>query len=120
MSDKQVKEIMLNLYPKKKMIPVEEEDENPTPYYELQQKMLDESSKGFFSDNKEIDKWIFSSILAGISVFLFSSFFLDFVDDVCMKKDISAFNSKGEPKMRLSLTIFIILVLITRVVFSLI
>jgi hypothetical protein len=42
---------------------------------------------------------MFSAIIAAICVFLFSSFFLDFVDEICMKRDTTAFNSKGEPKI---------------------
>ena len=110
MSD-QVKNIMLNMYPKRKVtLPSNpEEDEEPQIY---QQPLI--------QDNKLTDKWIFSAIIAAVCVFLFSSFFLDFVDEICMKRDTSAFNSKGEPKLYLIAVIFTIILLLTRTFFSLV
>jgi hypothetical protein len=110
MSD-QVKNIMLNMYPKRR-VPVEQEQEEP---------MIQEPvNYGQIKDNKVTDKWMFSAIIASICVFLFSSFFLDFVDDICMKRDTSAFNSKGEPRLNLIIVIFTIILLLTRTFFSLV
>jgi len=108
MSD-QVKNIMLNMYPKR---PVEQEQEEP---------MIQEPvNYGQIKDSKVTDKWMFSAIIAFACVFLFSSFFLDFVDDICMKRDTSAFNSKGEPRFNLIIVIFTIILLLTRTFFSLV
>ena len=109
MSD-QVKNIMLNMYPKRR-VPVEEEEE---PIFQ------EPINYGQLKDNKVTDKWMFSAIIAAICVFLFSSFFLDFVDDICMKRDTSAFNSKGEPRLNLIIVIFTIILLLTRTFFSLV
>jgi len=110
MSD-QVKNIMLNMYPKRKVpLPSNpEEDEEPQIYHQP-----------LIQDNKLTDKWMFSAIIAAVCVFLFSSFFLDFVDEICMKRDTSAFNSKGEPKLYLIAVIFTIILLLTRTFFSLV
>jgi len=111
--DNQVKNIMLNMYPKKEPQYIEEgENELPEPSFQHPIMMK--------SDNIEIKKWADAGLIGAISVFLFSSFFLDFVDEICMKRDTSAFNSSGDPKMILILTIFVILTLISRTIFSLI
>jgi len=111
--DNQVKNIMLNMYPKKEPQYIEEgENELPEPSFQHPIMMK--------SDNIEIKKWVYAGLIGAISVFLFSSFFLDFVDEICMKRDTSAFNSSGDPKMILILTIFVILTLISRTIFSLI
>ena len=111
--DNQVKNIMLNMYPKKEPQYIEEgENELPEPSFQHPIMMK--------SDNIEIKKWAYAWLIGAISVFLFSSFFLDFVDEICMKRDTSAFNSSGDPKMILILTIFVILTLISRTIFSLI
>jgi hypothetical protein len=115
MSD-QVKNIMLNMYPKKR-IPVTDDPE-PEVYPESLSDQLPEQYN--LKGNKTLDKWLFSASIAGICVFLFSSFFLDFVDEICMKRDTSAFNSKGEPTLYLVSVIFIIILLISRTFFSLI
>jgi hypothetical protein len=114
MSD-QVKNIMLNMYPKRK-VPIEEE-EIPSPVYQDQQ-LLEQNS--LLSGDKQVNKWMFSAIIAAVCVFLFSSFFLDFVDDICMKRDTTAFNSKGDPKLHLIAVIFTIILLLTRTFFSLV
>ena len=72
------------------------------------------------SGNKQLNKWMFSAIIAASCVFLFSSFFLDFVDEICMKRDTTAFNSKGDPKIHLIIVIFTIILLLTRTFFSLV
>jgi hypothetical protein len=109
----QAKNIMLNLYPKRvipqeQMIQEEEETVTQQPHYEE-----------FNDTGKMTDKWIYSAIIGGISVFLFSSFFLDVIDDICMKRDTSAFNSKGDPKFTLIIVIFIVITLVSRTFFSL-
>jgi hypothetical protein len=111
----QVKNIMLNMYPKKRIPPPsnqEEEEEIPSPMFQP----LTERVSG----NKQLNKWMFSAIIAASCVFLFSSFFLDFVDEICMKRDTTAFNSKGDPKIHLIIVIFTIILLLTRTFFSLV
>ena len=112
-----VKNIMLNMYPKRKSpIPSNIEDED----IQMPHPMEIETTTEGISGSKMADKWIFSLCIAGISVFLFSSFFLDFVDDVCMKRDTTAFNTKGEPSIKLIAVIFTIILLISRTFFSLV
>jgi hypothetical protein len=116
--DKDVKNIMLNLYPKRTVpIPsnpdIDEEPERQEFVHPVMLRDTDESSN-------ISKKWFFSAIIAGISVFLFSSFFLDVIDDICMRRDTTVFNSRGDPKMTLIIVIFTIILLITRTFFSLI
>jgi hypothetical protein len=115
-----VREIMLNAYPKK--IIVEEEvneiaagnASNNLAY--TQQKY---AQKKISLDNSSGKKrWIIALIISGVSVFLFSSFFLTFVDDICMKKEISLFDINGKPKTTLIISIFLILLIFTRVCVS--
>jgi len=113
--DSQVKNIMLNMYPKSQ-ISEEVEVENGVVEQHFQHPVMMMENKG----NDELKKWAYAGLIGALSVFLFSSFFLDFVDEICMKRDTSAFNSNGDPKMFLILSIFIILTLISRTIFSLI
>ena len=111
--DNQVKNIMLNMYPKKEPQYIEEgENELPEPSFQHPIMMK--------SDNIEIKKWAYAGLIGAISVFLFSSFFLDVIDDICMRRATTVFNSRGDPKMTLILVIFTIILLISRTFFSLI
>jgi len=115
-----VREIMLNAYPKK--IIVEEEinevaagnASNNLAY--TQQRYAQKKIPLDNSNGKK--KWILALIISSVSVFLFSSFFLTFVDDICMKKEISLFDINGKPKTTLIITIFLILLIFTRICFS--
>jgi len=111
----QVKNIMLNMYPKKRVLQPSnpEEEEIPSP-------MFQEHPLTNRGGDKQLNKWMFSAIIAASCVFLFSSFFLDFVDEICMKRDTTAFNSKGDPKLHLIFVIFTIILLLTRTFFSLV
>lgn len=113
-----VKNIMLNLYPKRKFpVPSDPEmDEEPERQEFIHPVMI--KNKG--SGENMSKKWFFSAIIAGISIFLFSSFFLDAIDDICMRRDTTVFNSNGDPKIGLIIVIFMIILLITRTFFSLI
>jgi hypothetical protein len=115
-----VREIMLNAYPKK--IIVEEEinevaagnASNNLVY--TQQRYAQKKIPLDNSNGKK--KWILALIISSVSVFLFSSFFLTFIDDICMKKEISLFDINGKPKTTLIITIFLILLIFTRICFS--
>jgi len=115
-----VREIMLNAYPKK--IIVEEEinevaagnASNNLAY--TQQRYAQKKIPLDNSNGKK--KWILALIISSVSVFLFSSFFLTFIDDICMKKEISLFDINGKPKTTLIISIFLILLIFTRVCVS--
>ena len=116
--DNDVKNVMLNLYPKRNF-PVSsdpEMDEEPERQDFVHPVMLRNKNVGKTMGKK----WFFSAIIAGISIFLFSSFFLDAIDDICMRRDTTVFNSGGDPKIGLIIVIFTIILLITRTFFSLI
>ena len=120
-----VRDIMLNAYPKK--IIIEEEVNQNTAgtaannlAYSQQkyaQQQYAQVSKQNFQDNGK-KKWILSLLISSISVFLFSSFFLTFIDDICMKKEVSLFDINGKPKTTLIVAIFLILLIFTRICFS--
>ncbi len=115
--DNDVKKIMLNLYPQRIAVPSDPEiDEEPERQEFVHPIMLRETEES----SSFTKKWLFSAIIAGISVFLFSSFFLDVIDEVCMRRDTTVFNSGGDPKPMLVLVIFTIILLISRTFFSLI
>ena len=115
-----VREIMLNAYPKK--IIVEEEinevaagnASNNLAY--TQQRYAQKKIPLDNSNGKK--KWILALIISSVSVSLFSSFFLTFIDDICMKKEVSLFDINGKPKTTLIITIFLILLIFTRICFS--
>jgi len=73
--DNDVKNVMLNLYPKRKFpVPSDPEmDDEPERQEFIHPVMLKNKS---VAENMS-KKWFFSAIIAGISIFLFSSFFLD-------------------------------------------
>jgi hypothetical protein len=114
--DNDVKNVMLNLYPKRPIPSDPELDEEPERRDFIHPVMLKNKNT---SDNMG-KKWFFSAIIAGISIFLFSSFFLDVIDDICMRRDTTVFNASGDPKISLIIVIFTIILLITRTFFSLI
>jgi hypothetical protein len=116
--DNNVKNAMLSLYPKRNFpVPSDPEtDEEPERQEFIHPVML----KNKNVENTMGKKWFFSAIIAGISVFLFSSFFLDVIDDICMRRDTTVFNASGDPKISLVVVIFTIILLITRTFFSLI
>ena len=111
-----VKNIMLNLYPKRAVPSDPELDMEPERQEFIHPVMLKNKKVGETMGKK----WFFSAIIAGISIFLFSSFFLDAIDDICMRRDTTVFNSGGDPKIGLIIVIFTIILLITRTFFSLI
>ena len=113
--DSQVKNIMLNMYPKSQ-ISEEVEVENGVVEQHFQHPVMMMENKG----NDELKKWAYAGLIGALSVFLFSSFFLDMVDELCMRRDATVFNSSGDPKVTLIIVIFTIILLITRTFFSLI
>ena len=70
------------------------------------------------STNKK--KWMFSFFLAACATFVFSRFFLSFLDEMCLKKEISMFDASGQPKLILIMVIFATLLVLNRISFALI
>ena len=65
-----------------------------------------------------IRKWLFALMISIFSVFLFSGFFLSFIDDVCMKKEMYLFDANGSPKPMLLIILFVILICFSRILFE--
>jgi len=118
LTDEQLRNVMLNLYPQKENStetskimdePQEQHDHFIHPY--IQQ----ESKNGA---NKK--KWIFSIILSSLATLLSSQFFITFLDEFCLKKDISILDENGNPKIFLMLGLFLFLLILNRISFELI
>jgi|688.fasta_scaffold179082_3 hypothetical protein len=142
-NNKAVRDLMLNLYPSKDTVKVSghqinastdnhrdsdipnEHGESPKhrtrltqigtyndtfvhPYLKKQQKEMSVNLK----------KWVFALMISIFSVFLFSGFFLSFIDDVCMKKEVYLFDSNGSPKPTLLIILFVILISFSRILFE--
>ena len=141
LSKKQIQDLMINMYPKRQI----QEDTQTTPIHGIG-KINDISHKSQPNDaskmmrqhvnidplnkisnkNNGVNKqsvvgkqMIFSLLIGIISVGLFSQFFLNVVENICIKKNISAFDINGRPKKKLLLVLFFIIVIVSRIFFSL-
>jgi hypothetical protein len=77
------------------------------------------SNKNRVTSQRIIDKKIIFSLLIGlISVGLFSQYFLNVVENLCIKKNVSAFDINGRPKKKLLFVLFFIIVIVSRIFFS--
>lgn len=68
--------------------------------------------------SKNTKKWMFSLLISIFSVFLFSSFFLSFIDNVCMRQELYLFDANGTPKPILLIILFVILLCFSRISFE--
>jgi hypothetical protein len=120
LSNEKTKDIMLKLYPTQSS-PQESKPQLPAPKEEKTQAIFrpKHSAHPFITNqikktSSESKKWYISIILACLSTFLFSFPSLNFLDDICARKNIEAFDKKGDPKLLLLLVLFILLVFVSR------
>jgi hypothetical protein len=138
LSKKQIQDLMINMYPdnSKQQIQEKVKNDNSTTirqsYEDRNLFNIDpfESKKNPFRSelrnkiNKQsvipgIDKkTIFSLLIGLISVTLFSQYFLNMVENLCIKKNISAFDINGRPKKKLLFILFLIIIIVSRIFFS--
>ncbi len=129
LSDEQLKNIMISMYPKKdpesfkkqqEIIFPSEVEENEDLFIDSieEPQQYQESVKHDTKTSKK--KWTYSIIIAFVSVMLFSSFVLNILDDMCIKKNINVFDEKGEPTFSLLICIFLVLVLTNRFILNMI
>lgn len=141
-NNKAVRDLMLNLYPSKDTVQVSghkinatrrnDETDDITQNIRHSAKKLNTTQIGTHNDtfihpylkkqqtemSTNLKKWVFALMISIFSVFLFSGFFLSFIDDVCMKKEVYLFESNGSPKPTLLIILFIILISFSRILFE--
>jgi len=125
LSDEKTKDIMLKLYPSQSFNkPLNNQNneerlnmEQSHPYFRPKSSLHPFMNQQIKKTSTVSKKWYISLVLAGLSVLLFSSMTLNFLDDICSRKNIEAFDKKGDPKPLLLLILFILLVLVSRILF---
>ena len=142
-NNKAVRDLMLNLYPSKDTVQIsghkvhasrknDEDEDSNTQHIRHSTKNLNITQIGTHNDtfihpylkkqqsemSVNLKKWVFALMISIFSVFLFSGFFLSFIDDVCMKKEIFLFDSNGSPKPTLLIILFVILISFSRILFE--
>lgn len=142
-NDKAIRDLMLNMYPQKNQkstskfgtevtIQSNDEDFGSEPPIFNHQQVPPKTQIGLYNDTfvhpvikrdqtqmtSNIKKWLFSLMISMFSVFLFSGFFLSFIDDVCMKREIYFFDANGSPKPTLLIILFVILICFSRILFE--
>lgn len=115
LSNAELQTVMLNLYPKRKVVRFDEEIHEHN-YQIDEDEPLFEQPMILSENNEGVRKWKIALILSIASLILFSSFFLNFVDELCITKNISVFDEKGEPKLMLLACIGIVLFLFNRLI----
>lgn len=125
LSDEKTKDIMLKLYPNQtpnKTSNSQRDEERVSVRQQLPHFRPNSSAPPFMAQQIKktstvSKKWYISLALAGLSVLLFSSFSLNFLDDICSRKNIEAFDKKGDPNPLLLLILFTFLVIVSRTLF---
>ena len=142
-NDKAIRDLMLNMYPQKNQkiisnfgtevtVQSNEQDFESEPQTLNHRQVPPKTQIGLYNDTfvhpvikrdqtqmtLNIKKWLFSLMISMFSVFLFSGFFLSFIDDVCMKKEIYFFDANGSPKSTLLIILFVILICFSRILFE--
>jgi hypothetical protein len=145
-NDKAIRDLMINMYPQKNtkantdfgteiniLNDTLEDNTELGPGPDISSKFPQRGSRiGLYNDSfvhpvikKEqtqitlnIRKWLFALMISIFSVFLFSGFFLSFIDDVCMKKEMYLFDANGSPKPMLLIILFVILICFSRILFE--
>ena len=114
LSNAELQTVMLNLYPKRKVVRFEDEVTEHSFHTEEEEPSFEHIHTHI--ENEGSRKWKIALILSVASLLLFSSFFLNFVDELCITKNISVFDEKGEPKLMLLTCIGIVLFLFNRLI----
>ena len=144
-NNKAVRDLMLNLYPSKDTVQVSGHQVNASTRHRRDSEVPDSDEHGdspklrirstqiathndtFIHPylkkqqsemSANLRKWVFALMISIFSVFLFSGFFLSFIDDVCMKKEVYLFESNGSPKPTLLIILFVILISFSRILFE--
>lgn len=119
LSNEQTRQIMLNMFPQKKeQVQYRHQIEQP-PQIDAYQMHMYEQMNGYNTMNTNIKKWYVAIMIALFAVFLLSSFSLNFIDEFCAKQNVEAFDYKGDPKMILTIVLFLFLFAFVRIVLML-
>ena len=118
LSNKQTKQIMLNMFPKKQET-VQQQPQYQQPRQYHHPSTMFEQINGYNVMSNNVKKWYIAIMISMFSIFLLSSFSLNFIDEFCAKQNIEAFDYKGDPKKILIITMFLFLFVFTRIVLML-
>ena len=124
LTNQKTKDIMLNLFPQSKPPPPQlRETTGLQPQMTQYQAPPQMNRPQYFNPNlfpkskqesTNSKKWYIAIVIAILSVFIFSSVSLNFLDDVCAQKNIEAFDKRGDPQLSLLVVLFLFLLSVTR------
>ena len=124
LTNEQTKQIMLNMFPKKQE-PVQsqyqtyQQPQYKQPQFDAYRTHMFDQMDGYNKINNNIKKWYISIMISIFAIFLLSSFSLNFIDEFCAKKNIEAFDYKGDPQIMLITILFLFLFAFVRIVLML-
>jgi hypothetical protein len=114
-SSQRSKEIMLSMFPTKQQEKQQlYKPQRVHPMFETQH------NQSYNTMNRDSKKWYVAAMISLFAIFVLSSFSLNFIDDLCAKKNIEAFTDKGDPKIQLLVILFLFIFVFSRVVLMLI
>jgi hypothetical protein len=119
LSSERSKEIMLSMFPNKQQTEKQRQPlYQPTKVHPMLQ--TQHNRQHYNSMNKDIKKWYVAAMISLFAIFVLSSFSLNFIDDLCARKNIEAFTDKGDPKIHLIIVLFLFIFVFSRVAMMLI
>ena len=65
-------------------------------------------------------KWGYAILMSLFATFIFSSIFLTFLDDICIKKDVNILDMNGNPKVVVIIILFGLVLSLNRICIELI
>lgn len=119
LTNEQSKQIMLNMFPKKQEPIREQQPVYETSHYDAYRMHMFDQMDGYNKMNNNIKKWYIAIMISLFAVFLLSSFSLNFIDEFCAKRNVEAFDYKGDPKIILIGVLFLLLFAFIRTVLML-
>lgn len=113
LSPSRTREIMASAFPKNINVKRQIQQRHTTHdnYYD--------DDDGYNAMTKNKKKWYISVIISLFAVFLLSSFSFNFIDDICAQKNIEAFDHRGDPKIILTVCLFLFLLTFCRLILML-
>ena len=66
------------------------------------------------NNNNSMKKWYIAIVIGVFAAILLSSFSLDFIDEFCAQKNVAAFDTKGNPNMKLMVVLLLFLIAFIR------
>lgn len=112
------KDIMFNLFPKKEPVIPSTPPQKNVPFtnmerYHNHRHHEKNPSEASVADNS-MKKWYIAIVIGVFAAILLSSFSLDFIDEFCAQKNVAAFDTKGNPNMKLMVVLLLFLIAFIR------